>query len=212
MIEHLWLRVQEESEILTIDMDGAMMEAFAVGGEGHLTVSKAQSTAHDEAGVFMESMRDTLAYWGTIPEEALPTLIRGFYSGPSMLMSLFERKGRRAELLVTEGAEDSPRMNRAAQMHLNYFYLFVDRLCGTTVARHEPHVLPEDIRGTRERIRVYGQVSIRLYKREARTNIEQLLVDGIEALVNDFVLSWSVSPHAPPITWPVSPTESGRQG
>src|SRR6478735_4026105 len=96
-----------DPRVLAIDAGGTMTDTFIVDRAGEFVVGKAQTTPEDESLGFMASTRDALAYWDTTPEEAMPRMVSGIYSGTAMINRLLERKGRRVGLIVTAGMEDA---------------------------------------------------------------------------------------------------------
>ena len=71
-----------------------MTDTFIVDRAGEFVVGKAQTTPEDESVGFMASTRDALGYWDAEPEQTLPRIASGIYSGTAMLNRLLERKGR----------------------------------------------------------------------------------------------------------------------
>src|SRR5438128_9903099 len=84
-----------DPRVLAIDAGGTMTDTFIVDRAGEFVVGKAQTTPEDESAGFMASARDALAYWDTTPDQAMPQVVSGIYSGTAMLNRLLERKGRR---------------------------------------------------------------------------------------------------------------------
>ena len=170
-----------------------MTDTFIVDRSGEFVVGKAQTTPEDESAGFMTSTRDALAHWGLEPEQALPDMVSGIYSGTAMLNRLLERKGRRVGVIVTAGMEDMLRLERGIQTYLGYPYS--DRLHVATHHHNEPLVPRERIRGVRGRIDLFGDEPIPLYEDEARVAVTELAAAGAEAIVVNLLYSYRNSQH-----------------
>ncbi len=170
-----------------------MTDSFLVDERGSFVVGKAQSNPHDEADAVMESVADALGYWGTTSTAALPSLGSAVFSGTAMLNRLLERKGQRVGCIVSGGLEDCLRLERGLQTWLGMSY--ADRLHVTTHYHNEPLVPRERMRGVRGRVDVFGDEAIPLYEQEARTALEELLDEGVEAIVVSFLHSYRNPAH-----------------
>jgi acetone carboxylase, beta subunit len=179
--------------VLAIDAGGTMTDTFVVDRAGQFVVGKAQTTPEDEAVGFMGSARDALGYWELEPEQALPMIVSGIYSGTAMLNRLLERKGRKVGLIVTAGMEDALRLERGIQTYLGYPYS--DRLHVATHYHNEPLVPRELIKGVRGRIDLFGDEAIPLYDREARAAVEALAAADVEGIVVNFLFSYRNASH-----------------
>src|SRR5437016_7896514 len=170
-----------------------MTDTFIVDSSGEFVVGKAQTTPDDESRGFMDSTRDALGYWEMKPEEALPAMVSGIYSGTAMINRLLERKGRRIGVIVTGGIEDTLRLERGIQTYLGYPYS--DRLHVATHFHNEPLVPRDRVKGVRERIDMFGEVAIPLYEDEARRAVEELRDAGVEGIVVNLLYSYRNSEH-----------------
>lgn len=170
-----------------------MTDCFVVGRDGEFVVGKAQSTPEDESRGLIASTEDGLAQWGTTLDEALPSIVSGVFSGTAMLNRLLERKGLRVGCLVSAGMEDYLRLERALQTWLGMTYS--DRLHVITHYHNEPLVPRERMKGVRGRIDVLGREAIPLYRDEARSAVEELISDGVEAIVICFLQSFIDPSH-----------------
>jgi len=182
-----------DPRVLAIDAGGTMTDTFIVDRAGEFVVGKAQTTPEDESAGFMASARDALAYWDLEPEQAMPRMVSGIYSGTAMINRLLERKGRRIGLIVTAGMEDALRIERGIQTYLGYPYS--DRLHVATHYHNEPLVPRDRIRGVRGRIDLFGDEAIPVYEDEARTAISELAELEVEAIVVNFLYSYRNSAH-----------------
>jgi acetone carboxylase beta subunit len=182
-----------DPRVLAIDAGGTMTDTFIVDRAGEFVVGKAQTTPEDESAGFMASTRDALAYWGLEPEQAMPRMVSGIYSGTAMINRLLERKGRKIGLIVTAGMEDGLRLERGIQTYLGYPYS--DRLHVATHHHNEPLVPRERIRGVRGRIDLFGDEAIPVYEEEARTAVSELAELGVEGIVVNLLYSYRNSAH-----------------
>jgi acetone carboxylase beta subunit len=179
--------------ILAIDAGGTMTDTILVNEKGEFVVGKAQSTPEDESIGFVHSLRDALQYWGMTPQEGVPELVSGIYSGTAMLNRLLERKGQKLGLLVTAGFEDYLRMERGIQTYLGYSYS--DRLHVVTHVHNEPLVPRERIYGIRGRIDLFGEEQIPIYEQEVRHAIQQLAKQRVDAICINFLHSYANPSH-----------------
>ena len=170
-----------------------MTDTFIVDRGGEFVVGKAQTTPEDESAGFMASTRDALAYWQLEPDQAMPALVSGIYSGTAMINRLLERKGRRVGLIVTAGMEDALRIERGIQTYLGYPYS--DRLHVATHYHNQPLVPRERIRGVRGRVDLFGDEAIPLYEEEARQAVEELAGLDVEGIVVNLLYSYRNSSH-----------------
>jgi len=182
-----------DPRVLAIDAGGTMTDTFIVDRAGDFVVGKAQTTPADEAVGFMASTRDALRYWDLEPEDALPQMASGIYSGTAMLNRLLERKGRRVGLIVTAGMEDGLRLERGIQTYLGYPYS--DRLHVATHHHNEPLVPRELVKGVRGRVDLFGDEAIPLYEDEARAAAEELAAAGVEGIVVNLLYSYRNGSH-----------------
>ena len=182
-----------DPRVLAIDAGGTMTDTFIVDRAGEFVVGKAQTTPEDESVGFMASARDALAYWDTTPDQAMPQMVSGIYSGTAMLNRLLERKGRRIGLIVTAGMEDGLRIERGIQTYLGYPYS--DRLHVATHYHNQPLVPRERIRGVRGRIDLFGDEAIPLYEEETRLAVEELVGLDVEGIVVNLLYSYRNSQH-----------------
>lgn len=181
------------AQILAIDAGGTMTDTFIIDDKGDFVVGKAQSTPEDESIGLLNSARDALTYWDTTVEDEFPNLLAGVYSGTAMLNRLVSRKGRKVGLIVNKGLEDFHRMGRSIQSYLGYSYS--DRLHLNT-HRYEPPIVPRSLtRGVTERVDLFGNVVIPLYEHEVEPAVQELLDQGVEAIVISLLQSYKYPDH-----------------
>lgn len=180
-------------QILAIDAGGTMTDTFIIDDKGEFVVGKAQSTPDDESVGLLNSSKDALQQWEMKVQEAFGNMVAGVYSGTAMLNRLVSRKGRRAGLITNKGMEDFHRMGRAIQAYLGYSYS--DRIHLNT-HRYDPPLVPRELtRGVTERVDLFGNVVIPLYEHEIDTAVEELLDEGVEAIVISFLHSYKYPAH-----------------
>jgi acetone carboxylase beta subunit len=179
--------------ILAIDAGGTMTDTIIIDSGGDFVVGKAQTTPHDESEGFLASVEDACGYWDVGPDETMPQLVSGIYSGTAMLNRLLERKGQRVGCIVTAGMEDYLRLERGIQTYLGYSYS--DRVHVVTHRHNEPLVPRKWMKGATERVDVFGDVAIPLYEEEVRQAARELLEDGVDAICISFIFSYRNSAH-----------------
>ena len=80
-------------QVLGIDAGGTLTDTFFVDAEGEFVVGKVKSTPENESIGLLKSSEDGLADWSLAPEDALPQLQTGVYSGTAMLNRVVTRQG-----------------------------------------------------------------------------------------------------------------------
>jgi len=179
--------------ILAIDTGGTMTDTFFIDREGVFVVGKAQTTPEDESEGFTTSCTDALSYWDMPMQQGFPSLATAIYSGTIMLNRLLERKGQKVGVIVTKGAEDYFRLERASQTYLGYSYS--DRLHVCTHQHNQPLVPIGQVRGVAERIDVVGDEAIPLNEEEARRAVEELLDQEVDCICVNFLFSYRNPAH-----------------
>lgn len=182
-----------KTQILAIDAGGTMTDTFIIDDQGEFVIGKAQTTPGDESIGLMQSAEDALGFWDMSVEKAFPQLLTGVYSGTAMLNRLVSRKGRKVGLIVNKGMEDFHRMGRAIQSYLGYSYS--DRLHLNTHRYDSPLVPRESTRGVTERVDLFGNVVIPLYEHEIEPAVEELVGQGVEAIVISLLHSYKNPAH-----------------
>src|SRR5204862_8177161 len=157
-----------------------MTDTFIVDEAGSFVVGKAQTTPEDESIGFMESARDALEQWETMPEGAFGEVASGIYSGTAMLNRLLSRQGLEIGAIVTAGQEDYLKIERGIQTYLGYSYS--DRLHIATHFHNSPIVERELVKGARGRIDVLGAEVLPLREDDVREAARELLDAGVEGL------------------------------
>ena len=179
--------------VLAIDAGGTMTDTFIVDEAGAFVVGKAQTTPEDESEGFMRSTEDALAQWELEPDEALPLILSGIFSGTAMLNRLLSRTGLRVGAIVTAGHEDAFRIERAIQTHLGYPY--ADKLHVATHHHNEPLVPRRLVFGARGRIDLFGEEILPLREEDVRVAAEALLDEGVDGIVIGFLSSYRSPAH-----------------
>lgn len=179
--------------VLAIDAGGTMTDTFIVDEFGSFVVGKAQTTPADESIGFLASARDALEQWGSTPEEGLPAVVSGIYSGTAMLNRLLQRQGLRVGCIVNAGHEDYLRLERGIQTYLGSSYS--DRLHLATHFHNDPLVPRERMKGVRGRIDVFGEEVLPLREQDVRDAARELLDEGVEGIVVSLLFSYRNPAH-----------------
>ena len=179
--------------VLGIDAGGTMTDTFVVDEKGDFTVGKAATTPHDESLGFLESADDAMSYWEHDQKALYPELEVALYSGTTMVNTLITRRGRKIGLITTKGFEDDILMGRGMQSWTGYSYS--DRIHAVTHVHPTALVDRRDVHGVTERIDVFGEPVIPLYEHEVEAAAEELLADGVEAIVVHFIYSYLNPDH-----------------
>jgi acetone carboxylase, beta subunit len=179
--------------VLGIDAGGTMTDTFVVDEQGDFTVGKAATTPHDESVGFLESAADAMSYWEGDQRTLYPELEVALYSGTTMVNTLLTRRGRTVGLVTTKGFEDDILMGRGMQSWTGYSYS--DRIHAVTHVHPSALVDRRHVHGVTERIDVFGDVVIPIYEHEAEAVAEELLADGMEAIVVHFLYSYLNPEH-----------------
>ncbi|MGD9762826.1 MAG: hydantoinase/oxoprolinase family protein [Candidatus Binatia bacterium] len=179
--------------VLGIDAGGTMTDTFIVDENGDFTVGKAATTPHDESVGFLESAADAISYWDQEHDALYRELEVALYSGTTMVNTLITRRGQKVGLITTKGFEDDVLMGRGMQSWTGYSYS--DRIHAVTHVHPSPLVERRHIHGATERVDVFGETIIPLYEHEVEAAAEQLLADGVEAIVVHFLYSYLNPAH-----------------
>jgi acetone carboxylase beta subunit len=179
--------------VLGIDAGGTMTDTFVVDENGDFTVGKAATTPHDESLGFLESAQDAMSYWELDQKALYPELEVALYSGTTMVNTLITRRGRKIGLVTTKGFEDDILMGRGMQSWTGYSYS--DRIHAVTHVHPTPLVDRRHVHGVTERVDVFGEPVIPLYEHEVEAAAEELLADGVEAIVVHFLYSYLNPEH-----------------
>lgn len=179
--------------VLGIDAGGTMTDTFVVDENGDFTVGKAATTPHDESVGFLESAADAMSYWELDQQALYPALEVALYSGTTMVNTLITRRGRKVGLITTKGFEDDILMGRGLQSWTGYSYS--DRIHAVTHVHPSALVDRRHVHGVTERIDVFGDPVIPLYEHEVEAAAEELLTDGVEAIVVHFIYSYLNPEH-----------------
>jgi acetone carboxylase, beta subunit len=185
--------VERKPLVLGIDAGGTMTDTFIVDENGDFTVGKAATTPHDESAGFLESADDAISYWGTDARSLFSELEVALYSGTTMLNTLLTRRGTKLGLVTTKGFEDDVLMGRGMQSWTGYSYS--DRIHAVTHVHPSALVDRRRIYGVTERVDVFGEAVIPIYEHDVEAAAEELLKDGVDAIVVHFLYSYLNPAH-----------------
>jgi len=179
--------------VMAIDAGGTMTDTFIVDETGEFVVGKAQTTPDDESVGLLHSAEDAFRQWDTTPDEKLPGIVSGVFSGTAMLNRLLSRKGLDVGAIVTAGQEDALVMERGIQTYLGYSY--ADRLHVAT-HYHNPPLIPRGrMHGARGRFDLFGNEVLPLREQDVRDAAGALLDDGVAGIVICFLFSYRNPAH-----------------
>ena len=180
--------------VLGIDAGGTMTDTFIVDENGDFTVGKAATTPHDESLGFLESAdrRDVLlgdrpASRSTRSSRSRSTRARRWSTRCSRVAA------SKVGLVTTKGFEDDILMGRGMQSWTGYSYS--DRIHAVTHVHPSALVDRRHVHGVTERIDVFGEAVIPLYEHDVEAAAEELLADGVEAIVVHFLYSYLNPEH-----------------
>jgi 5-oxoprolinase (ATP-hydrolysing) len=160
-----------------IDRGGTFTDVVARSSEGHLRIEKllSEDPAHyDDAA--LEAIRRVLANeGGDVIEVRMGTTVA--------TNALLERKGERVALAISRGFGDALRIGYQARPEI--------------FARHIllPTMLYERVVEIDERVSVEGDILVPLDEVAARTSLEELRLDAIEAIAIVLMHGWRHPSH-----------------
>lgn len=186
------MRIGKKISLIGGDAGGTMTDMFVIDEDGDFSVGKASTTPKDESIGFWESLGDAFEYWkmdwSKVSEEVLNDVLTIVYSGTTMINTLISRTGVLTGLICTKGFEDTLLHERGAQIHAGYGYQ--DKIHKAAHIHNEPFVPRKYIRGTTERISIFGEPLIPLYEHEVEEAANYLLSREVESIVIWFVCSY----------------------
>ena len=184
-------------QIIASDAGGTMTDMMIVDTDGNFTIGKASTTPRDQSLGFWESMVDGLEYWGIdFNKEAkhmLPDVEAAVYSGTSMMNALITETGRKVGVITTRGDEDIFLHERSAQKWKGYSYQ--DLLHHVTHHGNKPLVPRRLVKGVEGRLDMFTMEVIPIYEDMAVKAVEELLDEGVDAIVVCFLHSFVNPAH-----------------
>jgi N-methylhydantoinase A len=170
-----------------VDIGGTFTDCVVVDPEGRRTVSKSLTTHGDLAAGVLSAL-DVAAGELALPPGELLSRTEVFIHGTTVATNaLITRTGSRTGLITTRGHEDSLIIGKVFSKRAGLAERDIVR--SSRLAKPEPIVPPELIRGVSERVDVDGDVVVELNEREAEEAIDSLVAAGVEAIAVS--LLWS---------------------
>jgi N-methylhydantoinase A len=170
-----------------VDIGGTFTDCVVVDSQGRRTVSKSLTTHEDLAGGVLSALGVAAGELALEPSQLLgrtEVLIHGTTVATNALLT---RSGVRTGLITTRGHEDSLIIGKVFSKRAGLAEREIVR--SSRLAKPDPIVAPELIRGVSERIDVDGDVVVELNERQAEEAIDFLLAAGVEAIAVS--LLWS---------------------
>ncbi len=168
-----------------VDIGGTFTDCVVMDDAGNITLAKASSTPGDFAKGFIDAVSEAAQRLGLPLADFLSQtqlLLHGTTVGTNVLVQM---RGARAGLITTRGHRDALIMMRSYGRSAG---LPIERLLH--VSRHrkpEPIIPPRRIKEVSERIDWEGEVFLPLNEQEAKSAIEELIADGVEAIAISFL-------------------------
>lgn len=168
-----------------VDIGGTFTDCVLVDTAGTITLAKASSTPKDFSVGFLDAIAEAARQRGLDPERVFPEielLLHGTTVGTNVLVQM---RGARTGLITTRGHRDALVMMRSYGRSAG---LSIEKLLH--VSRHrkpDPVVPPHLIKEVSERVDWAGDVFLPLNEDEARTAIEELAAEGVEAIAISFL-------------------------
>lgn len=173
---------------VSVDIGGTFTDCFVVW-DGQYIEAKALTTHHNLALGFNEALSKAYHVLGLELEEILAEVDSVRYATTLGTNALIEHKGPRIGMLVTAGFEATVPLSRARGYGEGLDYLGQQDL--PAASRPDPLVLPQMIRGVRERLDFQGKLVMPLDEDDVRLQIRDLVDGGAQiivvALVNSVV-------------------------
>lgn len=173
---------------VSVDIGGTFTDCFVVW-DGQYIEAKALTTHHNLALGFNEALGKANNVLGLELEEILAEVDSVRYATTLGTNALIEHKGPRIGMLVTAGFEATVPLSRARGYGEGLDYLGQQDL--PAASRPDPLVLPQMIRGVRERLDFQGKLVMPLDEDDVRQQIRELVDRGAQiivvALVNSVV-------------------------
>ena len=178
----------DETVRIGVDIGGTFTDCVIVGASGRRLTTKSLTTPDDPANGVIDCL-NAAATALAIDLEGLLQRAEAVVHGTTVgTNALAQRRGARTGLLMTRGHEQTITIGRVRQKITGLSER--EKIHITHLSKASPPIVaPEDIRAVTERIDVAGTVVVALAMDEAAAAIDELVVDGVEALA--ICLLWS---------------------
>jgi len=166
-----------------IDAGGTFTDGFLMSKDGNYVYEKTPSTPQDVSIAFFEVL-NKLARASEIPstKELVSNLEVLGFGATLVVNALLTRAGRKCGMIITKGHEDIFEIARGkgGWCHLESI---VDRLHPQAHFKPEPLIPRYLIKGVCELIDRFGNVIVRVHEDEAKQAAQELLEEGVEAII-----------------------------
>ncbi len=178
---------------VAVDIGGTFTDCSVVGPDGRRTISKSLTTPADLGDGVLEAVRVNAESLGMSRGELLGATEMFVHGTTQATNSMLTRSGARTGLITSRGHEDNMIVGRVyskmAGLHER------DLVHASRLAKPEPIVPPELIRGVNERIDRDGDVLVALDEDEVVGAVASLVEAGVEAIAVSFLWSFVNDVH-----------------
>jgi len=171
-----------KQQICYIDVGGTFTDCLIVDEKGDFVLQKSSSTPHNISVGFFNSLERTVKELDMPLDDVLKELeVLGF--GATMVVNaLLTRTGRKCGLIISKGFEDIFEIGRGKAAWC-YFTNMADRMHMQIHQKLEPLIPRHLVRGVSERTDRQGNVIVAVRDDEVRQAANDLLGQGVEAIV-----------------------------
>lgn len=168
---------------IAVDIGGTFTDVVGRDEKGALRYFKMPTTRSNESVAVLESIDRIQASWG-IPPEAITRFMHGTTVATNAIL---ERKGAKLGLITTEGFKDVLTIGRQMR-HSMYDVILQSETPDFLIAGQHRKEVPE-------RIAADGSVLTPLDEAKLLQAVDELVADGVEAVVICFLFSFANSSH-----------------
>jgi N-methylhydantoinase A len=176
-----------------VDIGGTFTDCAVTDEEGTSTVSKSLTTPRSLSDGVLDAVRINAEDRGRSLGELLAVTDQFVHGTTQATNAMLTRSGARTGLITTRGHEDNLLIGRVyakmAGLHER------DLVHSSRLAKPEPIVPRELIRGVTERMDRHGDVVVALNEAEVLVAIDSLVASGVQALAVSFLWSFVNERH-----------------
>ncbi|MGI5912743.1 MAG: hydantoinase/oxoprolinase family protein [Syntrophomonadaceae bacterium] len=178
------------------DAGGTFTDTFIIDNTGTFVSGKSSTTPAELADGHINSMIaacDSEAMAGMDLEKLMPqTEVIGFGT-TAIINTVLTRTGTKTGAIMSKGFEQLPYIGRGLQTYAEYSW---EDILHNATHRHLDDLIPYTlIRGVTERVNNAGEVMIPLYEYDVRQAAQELIAEGVEAIVILFLYSYMYPDH-----------------
>jgi len=179
--------------VIGVDTGGTFTDTVAIDEDGKISIGKAPSTPPSFWQGVLDSLRHCAAARGGAVAELLGDCYLFTHGSTVATNAMVTRNGVKTGLITTRGHEDVMSIMRA---YGRIAGLPDDQLRHPVATNKPEPIIPKALRrGVTERVDKAGEVVVRLDEAEARTAIDELLAEGVEAIAVCLLWSFMNSEH-----------------